>query len=44
LPGVKAYFQQIRSCFQGIYKIGVYSDGVVCDALLFVGAVRPRLA
>jgi hypothetical protein len=37
LPGVKAYFQQIRSVFQGIYKIGVYSDGVVCDALLSSG-------
>lgn len=34
LPGVKAYFQQIQAAFQGKYKIGVYSDGVVCDALL----------
>jgi hypothetical protein len=37
LPGVKAYFQQIRSVIQGVYKIGVYSDGVVCDALLSSG-------
>jgi hypothetical protein len=37
LPGVKAYFGQIRSVFQGAYKIGVYSDGVVCDALLSSG-------
>jgi Domain of unknown function (DUF1906) len=37
LPGVKAYFAQIRSVFQGRYQIGVYSDGVVCDALLSSG-------
>jgi len=37
LPGVKAYFQQIRLVFQGTYKVGVYSDGVVCDALLTSG-------
>jgi hypothetical protein len=37
LPGVKAYFQQIRSVFGGTYKIGVYSDGVVCDALMTSG-------
>ena len=37
LPGVQTYFQQIRSVFQGAYKIGVYSDGVVCDALLTSG-------
>jgi hypothetical protein len=37
LPGVKTYFQQIRTAFQGKYKIGVYSDGVVCDALLTSG-------
>jgi kumamolisin len=37
IPGVKAYFQQIRAALQGQYKVGVYSDGVVCDALLSAG-------
>jgi hypothetical protein len=37
VPGVKAYFQQIRDAFNGEYKLGVYSDGVVCEALLSAG-------
>lgn len=37
LPGVKTYFEQIRAAFQGKYQVGVYSDGVVCDALLSSG-------
>jgi len=37
LPGITTYFQQIRAAFNGAYKVGVYSDGVVCDALLTAG-------
>lgn len=37
LPGVKAYFEQVRAAFEGKYKVGVYSDGVVCDAMLSAG-------
>jgi hypothetical protein len=37
VPGVKTYFEQLRSVMQGKYKLGVYSDGVICDALLSSG-------
>ena len=37
IPGIEAYFDQIRSVLQGKYKVGVYSDGLVCDALLSSG-------
>jgi peptidoglycan hydrolase-like protein with peptidoglycan-binding domain len=38
LPGVKDYFHGIKQVLGGKYKIGVYSDGIVCDALLSSGA------
>jgi hypothetical protein len=34
LPGVKAYFAGVKSVVNGDYQIGVYGDGVVCQALL----------
>jgi kumamolisin len=37
IPGIKSYFQQIRAALQGKYKVGVYSDGLVCDTLLSAG-------
>jgi hypothetical protein len=37
VPGVVGYIKEIISVFNGRYRIGVYSDGVVCDALLSAG-------
>ena len=37
IPGVKGYFNQIQSVIQNKFKLGVYSDGVICDALLSSG-------
>ena len=34
LPGVRAYFAGVASVLNGDYQIGVYGDGVVCEALL----------
>ena len=40
LPGVKAYFAGVRSILNGDYEIGVYGDGIVCQALLDDGACK----
>jgi C1A family cysteine protease len=37
VPGIKTYVSGLRVALQGKYKLGVYSDGVVCDALLAAG-------
>jgi hypothetical protein len=34
VPGIKQYFNGLRQVLDNKYKIGVYSDGVVCAALL----------
>jgi hypothetical protein len=34
VPGIVNYIQQVRAVIGSTYKIGVYSDGVVLDALL----------
>jgi len=34
LDGVRDYFQGIKGTVAGRYKLGVYGDGVICDALL----------
>ncbi|MDR6609071.1 DUF2272 domain-containing protein [Pseudomonas synxantha] len=34
LPGIMEYVRGIKECFGGRYKVGVYSNGVVCEALL----------
>jgi len=34
LLGIVDYVRGINECFDGKYKVGVYSDGVVCKALL----------
>jgi hypothetical protein len=34
LPGIGNYFHGLKQVLDGKYKLGVYSDGVVCDALL----------
>ena len=38
VPGIKSYYSGLRQVLGGKYKLGVYSDGVVCDALLSSGA------
>jgi Domain of unknown function (DUF1906) len=38
LPGIANYFSGLQQVLNGKYKLGVYSDGVVCDALLSSGA------
>jgi peptidoglycan hydrolase-like protein with peptidoglycan-binding domain len=38
VPGIKKYFGGLRQVLGGKYKLGVYSDGIVCDALLSSGA------
>ena len=38
VPGIKNYFGGLKQVLGGKYKLGVYSDGVVCDALLSSGA------
>jgi peptidoglycan hydrolase-like protein with peptidoglycan-binding domain len=37
VPGIKSYYSGLRQVLGGKYKLGVYSDGVVCDALLSSG-------
>lgn len=37
LPGIRNYCSGLKQVLDGRYKIGVYSDGVVCDALLHEG-------
>lgn len=37
LQGVRAYFQGVTSTLAGKFKIGVYSDGLVCGTLLDEG-------
>ena len=37
VPGIKLYFEGVRQVLGATYKIGVYSDGVVLDALLDAG-------
>jgi kumamolisin len=34
LDGVRDYFQGVRDAVAGQYRLGVYGDGVVCEALL----------
>src|SRR6516164_7637437 len=34
LPGIRNYCSGLKQVLDGAYKLGVYSDGVVCDALL----------
>src|SRR5258708_53161 len=38
MPGIKNYYSGLKQVLGGKYKLGVYSDGVVCDALLSSGA------
>ena len=38
VPGIKNYFSGLKQVLGDRYKLGVYSDGVVCDALLSSGA------
>jgi hypothetical protein len=37
VPGVTGYLKEIISVFNRRYRVGAYSDGVVCDALLSNG-------
>ena len=37
VPGIIDYIKEIVSVFDGRYRVGAYSDGVVCDALLSTG-------
>ena len=37
IKAIKSYLGGIKDVVNGSYKIGVYSDGVVCDALLSAG-------
>jgi hypothetical protein len=34
LPGIRDYYHGLKEVLDGKYRLGVYSDGVVCDALL----------
>ena len=34
LPGIRNYYRGLKEVLDGKYRLGVYSDGVVCDALL----------
>jgi len=34
LPGIRNYYHGLKEVLDGKYSLGVYSDGVVCDALL----------
>ena len=38
VPGIQNYYSGLKQVLGGKYKLGVYSDGVVCDALLSGGA------
>jgi hypothetical protein len=37
LPGIRNYYRGLKEVLDGKYRLGVYSDGVVCDALLSDG-------
>src|SRR5712671_1887233 len=37
LPGIRNYYHGLKEVLDGKYNLGVYSDGVVCDALLSDG-------
>src|SRR5260370_24242038 len=37
LPGIRNYYHGLKEVLDGKYSLGVYSDGVVCDALLSDG-------
>jgi len=37
LPAIRDYFSGVKSSIGAKYQLGVYSDGVVCDALLTEG-------
>ena len=37
LPGIRNYYQGLKEVLDGKYNLGVYSDGIVCDALLSGG-------
>jgi len=37
IPGIKLYVNGLKAVIGNKYKLGVYSDGVVCDALLSSG-------
>jgi peptidoglycan hydrolase-like protein with peptidoglycan-binding domain len=37
LPGIRNYYRGLKDVLDGKYRLGVYSDGVVCDALLSDG-------
>ena len=39
VPGIINYIQQVRAVITPTYKVGVYSDGVVLDALLQEGLI-----
>ena len=39
MPAIKDYFSGISAIVGQKYKLGVYSDGVVCDALLTASIV-----
>jgi hypothetical protein len=40
LAGVRAYFSGVSSAINGTYQLGVYGDGVVCEALLDDGTCK----
>ena len=37
LPGIRNYYHGLKEVLDGKFSLGVYSDGVVCDALLSDG-------
>jgi hypothetical protein len=37
LPGIRKYFEGVKASIGDKYKLGVYSDGVVCSTLLTEG-------
>ena len=37
LPGIRNYYRGLKEVLDGKYRLGVYSDGIVCDALLGEG-------
>jgi peptidoglycan hydrolase-like protein with peptidoglycan-binding domain len=37
LPGIRNYYRGLKEVLDGKYSLGVYSDGIVCDALLSDG-------
>jgi Domain of unknown function (DUF1906) len=40
LPGIRKYFSGVQSVIGAKYQLGVYSDGVVCQALLDEGICK----